>query len=63
MNVFVKIRVCDDFVEIFVVCLGKYLMYVGEGVEVVLVMVIIVDVFVKDFVVNWLKDDFGVFLN
>lgn len=62
-NAFAKIRARDDFAEISAARLGKYPMYVGEGAEAALATAITVDASAKDFVVNWLKDDFGVSLN
>ena len=62
-NAFAKIRARDDFAEISAARLGKYPMYVGEGAEAALATAITVDASAKDFVVNWLKDDFGVALN
>jgi tripartite-type tricarboxylate transporter receptor subunit TctC len=62
-NAFAKIQARDDFAEISAKRLGKYPMYVGDGAAAALGTAITVNADAKDFVVNWLKDDFGVSLN
>ena len=60
VNAFAKIRARDDFAEISAARLGKYPMYVGDGAATALSTAITVDPTAKEFVINWLKDDFGV---
>lgn len=57
---FEEIRARPDFAEISAKRLGKYPMYVGPEAKAALATAITVDASAKDFVVGWLKDDFGV---
>lgn len=60
---FEEIRARPDFAEISAARLGKYPMYVGAEAQAALGTAITVDASAKDFVVNWLKEDFGVSLS
>jgi len=50
----------DDFAEISAARLGKYPMYVGASAQTALAGATNVPAPAKDFVVGWLKDEFGV---
>lgn len=54
---------CLDFVEILVVCVGEYEVFIGVVISGVLVIVIVVLDSVKEFVLIWFKDVYGVELN
>ncbi|MEL7164850.1 MAG: tricarboxylate transporter [Pseudomonadota bacterium] len=60
---FEEIRARPDFAEISAKRLGKYPMYVGDEAQAALGTAITVDASAKEFVVNWLKEDFGVSLS
>ena len=60
---FEEIKARPDFAEISSKRLGKYPMYVGADAKAALGAAITVDASAKEFVVNWLKEDFGVELN
>ena len=59
INAFAKIRARADFVEISEPRLGNYPMFVGEGAVAGTVAATSVPEAAKDFIVKWLKDDYG----
>ncbi len=60
VTAFETIKSRDDFAEISAGRLGKYPMYVGKGAQTALGSATSVPSSAKDFVVGWLKDEFGV---
>lgn len=61
-KVFEMVKVCGDFVEILVGCFGKYFQMIGVEVDGVLKSVMEVFDSVKEFVVGWLQECYGVLL-
>ena len=61
-DAFAKIQARPDFAEISANRLGKYPMYTGDAAEAALKVAITVDDEAKDFVTDWLEDEFGVSL-
>ncbi|MGI9398497.1 MAG: tricarboxylate transporter, partial [Paracoccaceae bacterium] len=59
-NAFAAIKARPDFAEISAKRLGKYPMYTGAGAKAALGTAITVDSEAKNYVVGWLKDQFGV---
>lgn len=59
-NAFAKIKARPDFAEISAKRLGKYPMYTGAEAKTALGKATTVSASAKSFVVNWLKDGFGV---
>ncbi len=57
---FDKIKNRPDFAEISKTRLGKYPMFTGEGAKAALGSATTVPASAKDFIVGWLKDEFGV---
>ncbi|MEM7667843.1 MAG: tricarboxylate transporter [Pseudomonadota bacterium] len=57
---FARIQQRDDFAEISAGRLGKYPMYTGDAAGAAMSQAISVDEGAKTFVLNWLKDDYGV---
>lgn len=60
VNAFAKIQARPDFAEISAARLGKYPMYTGDGAKAALDTATTVSPSAKEYVVNWLKADFGV---
>lgn len=63
VEAFDKIKARPDFAEISKKRLGKYPMFTGADAKAALGNATTVPASAKTFVVNWLKDDFGVQLN
>jgi len=59
-NAFAEIKARPDFAEISAKRLGKYPMYTGADAKAALGNAITVNAEAKGFVVDWLKDQFGV---
>ena len=60
VTAFDKIKSRDDFAEISNARIGKYPMFTGKGAEDALGSATTVPASAKEFVVTWLKDEFGV---
>ena len=60
VNAFEKIKALPNFAELSEKRLGKYPMYVGADAEAALAGAITVSDSAREFVVDWLKTDFGV---
>lgn len=60
VTAFDKIKARDDFAEISNARIGKYPMFTGDGAKDALGSAITVPDSAKEFVVGWLKDEFGV---
>lgn len=63
VKAFAAIRNRSDFAEISAARLGKYPMYVGDEANQALLGAISVNASAKNYVIDWLRDEFGVSLN